>query len=156
MPKRFYCLTAFAFSSGWASNNSSCTCSERQYLCSALSPLQKVCPMLHHLRAWFQVECMVIGGTDSVARRVGEMQLDVVMVVALLVEDPLSHFQTINGGEGGIRTPDSLATMSDFESALDHTNPQCSCTFREYDFSRCHFWCYFWIPLFNNRSGGRA
>ena len=30
------------------------------------------------------------------------------------------------GGEGGIRTPDSLATMSDFESDIVFENRQCS------------------------------
>ena len=35
---------------------------------------------------------------------------------------------TVNGGEGGIRTPDSLATMSDFESgAFNRALPPLRC-----------------------------
>ena len=37
-----------------------------------------------------------------------------------MVTKHLSHLGSIYGGEGEIRTPDSLATMSDFEAGLPY------------------------------------
>jgi hypothetical protein len=58
-----------------------------QHLAAALRLLQEVGPILHHLGAWLQIERMVVGGADGVARRVGKLQLDVVVVVALFMQN---------------------------------------------------------------------
>jgi len=65
-----------------------CRCStEGQHLTSALRPLQKVGPVLHHLGAGLQVEGVIVGGAHGVAWRVGELQLNMLVVVSLLVKD---------------------------------------------------------------------
>ena len=58
-----------------------------QDLASALRALQEVGPILHHLGAWLQIEGVIIGGAHGVTWRVGKLQFDVVMVIALLVQD---------------------------------------------------------------------
>lgn len=51
-----------------------------QQLAAPLRLLQIVGPVLHHSGARLQVESMVVGGADCVARRVGKLQLDVIVV----------------------------------------------------------------------------
>lgn len=60
---------------------------EWQNFAAALRVLQKISPVLHHLRARFQVKRMVVCSTNGVARGVRKLQLDVFMVVVLLVQD---------------------------------------------------------------------
>src|SRR5271157_50016 len=60
---------------------------KRQYLAAALALLQIIGPFLHHLRPWLQVERVVVGRADGIARRVGKLQLDVFVVEALLMQD---------------------------------------------------------------------
>ena len=60
---------------------------KRQHLAAALGLLQKVGPVLHHLGARLQVERVVVGCADGVARRVGKLQFDVLMRVTLLMQE---------------------------------------------------------------------
>ena len=48
-------------------------------------------PRLHHGGAWLEVQRMVVGCTDCVALLVRELQLDVLMRPALLVQDRRSN-----------------------------------------------------------------
>jgi hypothetical protein len=59
-------------------------CSESTYghdFGPALSDLQKIGPLLHHLCAGLQVESAVVGGADDIPGSVRELQLNMVMSI---------------------------------------------------------------------------
>jgi hypothetical protein len=60
-----------------------------RYFLSALSKLciQVVGPPLHHLCALLQIFRMVVGGSDLVTFRVGELQLDMRLIELMLIEN---------------------------------------------------------------------
>ena len=60
---------------------------KRQHLAASLGALQKICPVLHHLGPWLQIEGVVVGGADGIPGSVSKLQLDMVMAVSLLVKD---------------------------------------------------------------------
>ncbi len=59
---------------------------ELQHLRTALYLLQEVRPLLHHLRARFQVKGVIIGSTHRISWSVRELQLDVFVHVTLVME----------------------------------------------------------------------
>src|SRR5665213_4628725 len=60
---------------------------EAKHLAATLGLLQIIGPVLHHLGARLQVQRMVVGRADSIARRVGKLQLDMLMRVPLLMQN---------------------------------------------------------------------
>jgi hypothetical protein len=60
-----------------------------RYFLSALDKLciQIVGPPLHHLCTLLQIFRMVVGGSDLVAFRVGELQLDMRLIELMLIEN---------------------------------------------------------------------
>lgn len=64
-----------------------CRAAKRQNFAAAPRLLQKIRPVLHHPRARLRIECMVVGGTDLIAWSMGQLNLNVVVVIALLVQD---------------------------------------------------------------------
>ena len=53
--------------------------------------IEMIGPGLHHGGAWLEVQRMVVGCTDGVVLLVRELQLDVLMRPALLVQDRRSN-----------------------------------------------------------------
>ena len=60
---------------------------EGQYLAAALGPFQKIRPVLHHLGAWLQIEGVVVCSAHRIPGSVSKLQFDMVMRIALLVQD---------------------------------------------------------------------
>jgi hypothetical protein len=78
---------------------------KRKNCSTALRPLQKIGPVLHHLGAWLQVKGMIIGRAYCVARSMGKLQFNVFMPMALFVQD-------------GGRQPAKAENRSGLESAV--------------------------------------
>jgi len=49
--------------------------------------LKEVRPILHHFGSGLQIESVIVGCANLVARHVGKLQFDVLVVVALFMED---------------------------------------------------------------------
>ena len=75
---------------------------EGQYLTAALGSFQKVRPILHHPGTWLQVQGMVVRRAHRIPGSVSKLQLDMVVSVALLVQD------------GGRQTPETVAGHAPF------------------------------------------
>ena len=60
---------------------------EGQYLAAALGPFQKIRPVLHHPGPWLQVQGMVVRRAHCIPGSMSKLQFDMVMRVALLVQD---------------------------------------------------------------------
>jgi len=67
----------------WISRSST----EGQHLATSLCALQKIRPVLHHLGAWLQIESMVVRRAYRISGSVSKLQFDMLMRVALLVQD---------------------------------------------------------------------
>ena len=52
---------------------------------AALHHLEKVSPVLHHLGAWFEMDRVVVCGTDSVPRSMRQLKLNMLMRVSVLM-----------------------------------------------------------------------
>src|ERR1035437_3298922 len=62
-----------------------------QHLAAPLGTFQEIGPILHHIGPWFKVERMIVSSGHGITRRVGKLQLDVIVVIALLVQDRQSQ-----------------------------------------------------------------
>jgi len=77
---------------------------ERYLPRSALGALQEVRPVLHHPGAGLQVEGVIVGSEDGISLSVGKLQFNVLMRIALLMQN------------GGGKSPEAVAGHPALES----------------------------------------